>query len=343
MSPTGSGSGGVVVLAAYRPDPELFRVQLTSIRQQTRGDFRCLVGADGGQAEVAVLVKDAVGDDDRFEVVGWDDNVGFYLNFERLLTAVPDDAGWVALSDHDDRWYPDKLERLVPLLDRSVLVTGQARVVSAPDGRVLLPKTDRRVVPAEDLLLQNQVSGALAVVRRELLDLALPFPQLRTLTQFHDHWLAVCAAATDRYLVLDEVVQDYVQHQGNEVGEDGGLVSWLRRATAHARASRDQGGGMTAELRRFTIGWRLTMVDALARRGVGPSWPRGSRRGRALALAMRAARSRHVSVRVALPMLAGAMLEWLARAPVSLPGDTVDGIPARAPSASDGEPRRAES
>ena len=320
-------SDGVVVLAAFRPDPALFRAQLTSIQQQTLRDFRCLVGADGGQAEVALLVRDAVGDDDRFEVVGWDDNVGFYLNFERLLAAVPADAGWVALSDHDDRWYPDKLERLVPLLEQAVLVTGQARVVAA-DGRVLVPRTDRRVVPVEDLLLQNQVSGALAVFRAQLLDLALPFPRFRTLTQFHDHWLAVCAAASDRYLVLDEVVQDYVQHTGNEVGEGGGLAAWLRRVVGHARSTRATGEGMTAELRRFTVGWRLTMVDTLAGRGVHLTWPRGSRRSRALALAARGLGSSRVSVRVALPIAAGAAVEVIGGPAAPVVGRAVTGRPA---------------
>lgn len=318
-------SDGVVVLAAFRPDPALFRAQLTSIQQQTLRDFRCLVGADGGQAEVALLVRDAVGDDDRFEVVGWDDNVGFYLNFERLLAAVPADAEWVALSDHDDRWYPDKLERLVPLLEQAVLVTGQARVVAA-DGRVLVPRTDRRVVPVEDLLLQNQVSGALAVFRRELLDLALPFPRFRTLTQFHDHWLAACAAASDRYVVLDEVVQDYVQHTGNEVGEDSGLLARIRRAIGHTVATRRGGESAWLELRRLTIGWRLTMTDGLARRGRPVQWSWGSRRRRAAALALRALRSPEVSFQVALPIVGGAICELVAGPGSALPDDAVDGV-----------------
>ncbi len=210
---------GVVVLAAYHPDPELFAVQLRSIRDQSRPDFRCLIGADGGQAEVRALVAEVVGGDDRFEVVGWDDNLGFYLNFERLLALVPEDVSWVALSDQDDRWYPDKLQRLVPLLDDVTLATGQARVVEWPGDRIVLERTDRRVVPAEDLLIQNQVTGALSVLRRELLDLALPFPRLHTVTQLHDHWLAMCAVVGGGYDVLDETVQDYVQHDGNQVGE----------------------------------------------------------------------------------------------------------------------------
>ncbi len=238
MTTTPSDGHGVIVLAAYRPNPELFAVQLQSIRHQSRGDFRCLVGADGGQEEVRRLVEETVGDDPRFEVVGWDDNLGFYLNFERLLALVPDDVAWVALSDQDDRWHPDKLARLVPLLDRTSLATAQARVVSWPEGRVLLERTDRRVVPAEDLLFQNQVTGSLSVFRRSLLDVALPFPRLHTVTQLHDHWLALCAVAIDGYEVLDDVVQDYVQHGGNLVGEVATHRGWTPAGACAASSSR---------------------------------------------------------------------------------------------------------
>lgn len=266
-----SDGRGTVVLAAYRPDPELFAVQLRSIRDQTRADFRCLIGADGGQEEIRRVVTDIVGDDSRFEVLGWDDNLGFYLNFERLLEAVPEDVTWVALSDQDDRWYPDKLERLVPLLDGVPLATGQARVVRWPSEEVVLERTDRRVVPAEDLLFQNQVTGSLTVLRRELLDIALPFPRLHTVTQLHDHWLAMCAAATGGYAVLDEVVQDYVQHGANLVGEVATHESWtMLRIWARLRDLADayEGGHSAAQLLRvsqtLSFGWRRRMAGSLA-------------------------------------------------------------------------------
>lgn len=268
-----SAGTGVVVLAAYRPDPALFVVQLRSIRDQTRRDFRCLIGADGGQEQIRALVAEFVGDDPRFEVIGWDDNVGFYLNFERLLAAVPRDVAWVALSDQDDRWFPDKLERLVPLLDSVPLATGQARIVRWPGDEIVRERTERRVVSAEDLLFQNQVTGALTVLRRDLLDVALPFPRLHTVTQLHDHWLAMCASATGGYAVLDDVVQDYVQHGDNVVGETstwqrmnpvGALVLWSHLA------DRYEGGHRPAQLlrlsRTLSFGWRRVMLSSLSSR-----------------------------------------------------------------------------
>jgi hypothetical protein len=242
---------GVVVLAAHRPDPELFAIQLRSIRDQTRGDFRCLIGADSGQEHVRDLVAEVVGDDPRFQVIGWDDNLGFYLNFERLLMAVPPNAAWVALSDQDDRWYPEKLRRLVPILDGKALAVGQARVIEWPSERVIADRTFRRVVAPEDLLVQNQATGALTVFRRDLLEIALPFPRLRTVTQLHDHWLALCAVVTGGYAVLDVVVQDYIQHRGNVVGEVDQRhprTPWGAFAEARRMADENVGGHHLGEV-----------------------------------------------------------------------------------------------
>lgn len=310
---------GVVVLAAYRPDPELFAIQLRSIRDQTRRDFRCLIGADGGQEGVRALVAETVGDDPRFEVIGWGDNLGFYLNFERLLMAVPADAAWVALSDQDDHWNPFKLERLVPLLDDVPLATGQARVVRWPSGNVVLRQTDRRVVSAQDLVFQNQVTGAASVLQRRLLEVALPFPRLHTVTQLHDHWLALCAAATGGYAVLNEVVQDYVQHGANAVGE---ISTWQRMNPRTAfqlwvrLADHYEGGHDRAQLLRvsqtLSFGWRRVMLSNIrSRLGGDGALPAAAfelaRPGRAHAFraVARAALSRDVAASVVATFVAG--------------------------------------
>lgn len=275
MSPsrTWSAGRGAVALAAYQPEPDLFAAQLRSIRDQTLDDFVCLIGADGDVDDVEAQVQGAVPGDNRFRVLGWNDRLGFYANFERILEAVPQDCSWVALSDHDDAWQPDKLARLVPLLAEHSLATGQARVVTPSAARVLAAKTGRRVVTPEALLLQNQVTGSLSVFRRELLDLALPFPRVNTVTQLHDHWLAMCAVAIDGYAVLDEVVGDYIQHGANAVGEAG--VGAQRGPLARVRYARElaskyeNGSDLRNCLRVCRImsfGWRSAMIGALLQR-----------------------------------------------------------------------------
>ena len=81
-----------------------------------------------------------------------------------------------------------------------------------------------RVATWDDLgaeLQTNVVTGAACLVRREVLDVALPFPAELD-GSFHDHWLAVCALALGELAYVDQPLVDYVQHDANVVG-------WSRR------------------------------------------------------------------------------------------------------------------
>ena len=265
---------GAIVLAAYQPDSVLFERQLKSIQDQTHRDFICLISADGGYEEIRDRVAQIVENDERFVVLGFDQRLGFYQNFERGLADVPASARWVALSDQDDYWYKDKLELMLPHLDREILVAAQARVVD-DRGNVIQEVTDRRDSPFLQLFVQNQVTGGIALFRRSLLDVALPFPRLHTMTQVHDHWLAVCAQCMGGVKILDTVVQDYVQHGGNVIGEavkGFNPVKSIKRA--RELANRYEGGERWADIARLiqkmTYGWRRVMAETLIERfGVG--------------------------------------------------------------------------
>lgn len=261
---------GAIVLAAYKPDASLFRTQLQSIAQQSHRDFVCLITADGGHEAIQELVQQIVPGDARFKVVGFEERLGFYGNFERGLTFVPETAEWVALSDQDDYWYEDKLEKLLPRLTEYVLVSGQARVVN-DDGRILEPWTGRKNASFLNLFVQNQFTGGLLVFRRSLLDDALPFPRMNNPSQLHDHWLAVCAYAVGSVKIVDELVQDYIQHGNNVVGEAvKGLHPFQSYKRARELALRYEGSPSVPSILRLTnslsFGWRRVMAEALARR-----------------------------------------------------------------------------
>ncbi|WP_164478162.1 glycosyltransferase [Microbacterium sp. ABRD28] len=330
-----AGGEGYVVLAAYRPDPELFRRQLRSIQAQTVSAFHCLIVADGEADSVLGATRQAVGNDPRFEVIGFENRVGFYRNFERGLATVPHDARWIALSDQDDAWYPDKLEKLLPHLRQSALVSGQARVVSYPAGEILSVSTNRKNVGVTSYFLDNQFTGSLSVFRGEVLGLALPFPSLRTPAEVHDHWLAVCAHFLGGASVVNDVVQDYVQHKANVIGESDTerfrpTRSW---ATLTRTARRYEDGITPRRLARATynvgVGWRSTMAAALGERLPQPApqdylrlealYGRDRRLSATTSHIFRSVRAGTVSPRSAVEYVAG----WLAGTVFRLrgPGD----------------------
>ncbi len=134
-----------------------------SIRDQTRRDFRCLIGADGGQEEVRALVARDRGR--RPPLRG--DRLG---RQRRLLPQLRAAARWPCprtsrgspSATRTTAGTPTSWSVWCLLLDDALLATGQARVVDvAGRRRSCSSRPHRRVVPAGDLLFENQVTGAL--------------------------------------------------------------------------------------------------------------------------------------------------------------------------------------
>jgi hypothetical protein len=67
------------------------------------------------------------------------------------------------------------------------------------------------------LLFSNTVTGAASLFRRDLLELALPFPPAPG-TPYHDHWLALAALASGELAYVHQPLFDYVQHPEAVIG-----------------------------------------------------------------------------------------------------------------------------
>lgn len=255
---------GAVVMAVHRPELRLLERQLRSLQAQEFANWSCVVGIDGFDQETHRYVLGLVGEDPRFSVHHFEDNVGVYRHFERLLALVPaDEVGWVALADQDDNWYPDKLAVLLAALAEPgvTAVVGRARVVREGRG---VGMTKRHVGGFASTLLINQVTGSLSIFRSAVLRDCLPFPPAND-DAIHDHWLAVCAAARGRIAHVDAVLQDYVQHCGNVIGESGRHTA--RDVVKGARAA----GGLLRLVDVSVLGrwdWRIQMARTLRERGL---------------------------------------------------------------------------
>lgn len=213
--------------------------QLESILVQSRPPQELVVADDGSDDGTLEIVREIVrrhreeaDPDFAYVELGRDlrehpEPYGVAANFERALRASTGEA--IALSDQDDRWRPDRLERLVGLLEHRHevgLVHSDAALVDA-DGEPLgvtlfealgVSQRELRGIARgrtfEVLLRRNLVTGATAVIRRDIVERALPVPE----GWIHDEWLAIVAAALGRTAVLREPLVDYRQHGGNQIG-----------------------------------------------------------------------------------------------------------------------------
>jgi glycosyltransferase involved in cell wall biosynthesis len=248
--PDRPGPGLIAVcMATFEPDLSLFAVQVQSLRDQTDERWICLISDDCSSDQRFEQIQEVVGGDRRFAVARADHRLGFYGNFERALSMVPPEAELVALCDQDDRWYPEKLAVLRRSLGRSVLVYSDQRLVAA-DGALLRDSLWRGRRNNHDnlasMLVANTITGAATLFRRDLLEVALPFPDTPGF-QFHDHWLAVAALAAGDVAYVERPLYDYVQHRGAVFGDvthgradpDGKTRSSFRAAYFYGYLSRE--------------------------------------------------------------------------------------------------------
>ena len=253
--PASPGPGLLAVcMATFEPDMELFEAQLRSLRAQSDQRWVCVISDDCSSERAFAQIQALIGEDPRFTLSRSATRLGFYRNFERALKMAPAEAELIALCDQDDRWHPDKLSVLRQSLREAVLVYSDQRLVTA-EGRVLRDTLwKRRSNNYDDLasmLVANTITGAAMLFRREVAELALPFPDTPGF-QFHDHWLAAVALAAGEVAYVDRPLYDYVQHPGAVFGDvTHGTVPRRRDAGARAWLS-----GLRSPL--DVIGWRAT-------------------------------------------------------------------------------------
>jgi len=232
-----------VALATYNGAAYL-EEQLESIAWQTRLPDELVVRDDGSADDtVAILRAFAARAPFPVRVLERGDNLGYARNFGAVLAACTGDL--VALSDQDDVWRPEKVARLEAALGDdpgALLAFSDLELVDGdlrPLGKTMWQHvrldaaTQARYAQgwaASPLLTTYHVTGAAALVRASLLELALPV----VLAYYHDGWLALLAVLTGRAVPVPEPLVLYRQHGRNQIGAPERETFWEgieRRAT----------------------------------------------------------------------------------------------------------------
>jgi glycosyltransferase involved in cell wall biosynthesis len=225
-----------ICMATYNPPIELFARQIESLRAQTHRNWVCVISDDCSDPPRFAAIEATIAGDPRFAVSRSPRRLGFYANFERALSLAPPSARYVAMADQDDAWYPDKLATLVAAIGDATLAYSDARIIDGSGAVLAETYWERRRNEHADLLsllVANAITGAASLLRREVLDAALPFPPAQ-FTHFHDHWIGLTALALGDVAFVDRPLYDYVQHGEASLGHAAanrvtGLRDRLRR------------------------------------------------------------------------------------------------------------------
>jgi glycosyltransferase involved in cell wall biosynthesis len=152
---------------------------------------------------------------------------GVAQNFQQAIQATSSDL--VALSDQDDVWADNRLERLVDSFatESDLLLMGSGAQAIDAKGKSLgftlfeaiaVTPTEWEQLESgcayDALIRRNLFTGATMIFRRDLFELAAPFPKY----WLHDEWLAIVGAAVGQVSLSREQLTGYRQHGANVAG-----------------------------------------------------------------------------------------------------------------------------
>lgn len=208
-----------VCMATYNGSQHI-TAQIHSILPQLREDDELIVVDDASSDNTADLV-DTI-DDPRIRLIRGSRNVGYVAAFERALKEATHDL--FLLSDQDDVWTPGRVTLMRHALHSSAVVAGNLVTLDGPGSitgpygqrswRLRSRDSTRTWSNTFGILVGNRpYYGSAMGLRRDALELALPFPDLQ---ESHDLWLALCGIHLHSIQHLDEPVTARRFHESNQ-------------------------------------------------------------------------------------------------------------------------------
>lgn len=225
-----NGAPVTVLMAVYNGAPDL-PAQLDSLLAQTHRDWQLIASDDGSQDDSRAILARYAKLAPVQVVEG--PSQGFVQNFLSLI-AQSDVSGPVALSDQDDVWFPEKLERALERLkaipaEHPALYCSR-RVNWWPDGgRQEVSRTYAQPPGFANALVENIAAGNTIVVNPAAVSLIRATVAVAADVPFHDWWLYLVVTGAGGTVIHDpEPGLLYRQHSRNVLGQGEGFVARLR-------------------------------------------------------------------------------------------------------------------
>ena len=248
-----SGRPRISVAICTRNGAPFIEEQVRSILAQTVPVDELVVSDDASSDGTVELVRAVVDGqpEPRPDLVVLENAqpIGVTANFEQALAACRGIV--IALSDQDDVWHPDRIERALAEFDRRpdlLLAHADARLVDGRGddlhvtllGALEVSGADLRAIHEGDafevFLRRNLATGATMMVRPELIARSRPFPA----EWVHDEWLAMIAATSGGLDVIETPLVDYRQHASNQIGAERPTLRRKVRRVLEPRGDRNR-------------------------------------------------------------------------------------------------------
>ncbi len=191
--------------------------QLNSIFSQTYENIEVIVCDDASTDKTAEILNQYSKKYNNLKYYINKKKLGVVKNFEKALSLCNGD--FIALSDQDDIWSPNKLDILYKNIEDNLIVLSDAYIIDDNDKVIYDSFIDYIKVDKNtdfvSFLFGSRFPGCTFLINRKLLDYALPFPNN---IPHHDWWLNLVASKIGKVKFLDEKLIYYRLHGSNTTG-----------------------------------------------------------------------------------------------------------------------------
>jgi glycosyltransferase involved in cell wall biosynthesis len=204
-----------IVMATYNGERFLVE-QLNSLIEQSYSNIEIIAIDDGSTDNTISILNDYANRYENFTVFINETNLGYQKNFEKGFSLAKGD--YIAPSDQDDIWLPNKIETLVNnIADYSIAYCNSAFMDGA--GNLLGEKmNDTKTLMDFNsplmYIIGASAPGHAMLIKKDVVFDAMPFPTLLS----HDNWLGFIATLHHSLKFIDEVLVLYRRHDTNVFG-----------------------------------------------------------------------------------------------------------------------------
>lgn len=213
-----------VCMATYNGE-KFLKDQIDSILCQIGENDELIISDDGSSDGTLKIITDYK--DKRIQLIKNNQHC-YTLNFENALKRAKGDI--IFLADQDDIWHKNKITVIRKYLEQYDFVMSNARIVDENLSVIVESRNDYLHIKNGFWrnLMKTYYLGCCMAFRREVLQMALPFPKNRKLC-FHDSWITMIAEYNFKTIVCDEVLIDYRRHGKNVSSGAMGITSSISR------------------------------------------------------------------------------------------------------------------
>ncbi len=203
-----------VVMCTYNGGP-FIDSQVQSLLEQTLQPHEILIVDDRSTDDTVDKLNAFAEKHQLIRVVVNQANLGFNRNFEKAIGLAKGNI--ISICDQDDIWHSQKLEVMMREWAQQTLLSycDSSKFKGSVPPRHIKPEAFIRKIEGTDprlLAIRNTVSGHAMMFRRELLQLASPFPE----KVYYDWWLAVVAIANGGISHIPYLLVYQREHESNQ-------------------------------------------------------------------------------------------------------------------------------